>query len=71
MRPAAVVRFVLLAVVLSAAAPAVLAASGVDDRNLLLVVFLPSLFVALTTAWFALRLGAAREPWVFVRRRRR
>ena len=68
MRPAAVVRVVLLAVCLSAA-PAVLAASGVDDRNLLLVVFLPSLFVALTTAWFALRLGAAREPWVFDRRR--
>ena len=66
MRPAAVVRVVLLAVCLSAA---VLAARGVDDRDLLLVAFLPSLFVALTTAWFALRLGADRERWVFDRQR--
>ncbi len=69
MRPAAVVRVVLLAVCLSAAAPAVLAASGVDDRDLLLVVFLPSLFVGLITAWFARRLAADRERWVFDRRR--
>lgn len=62
-------RVIAFAVALSAAAPALLAACGVVDRDLLVIVFTPSVFVGAATAWYARRRGATERQWFFDSRR--
>ena len=69
MRRAEALRVVAVAVLLSTAAPAVLVASGVADRDLLLVVFVPSLVVGLVTAWYAGRRPHPGKAWLVDTRR--
>jgi hypothetical protein len=69
MRHAGGLRVIAFAVTLSAVAPALLAACGVVDHDLLIVVFTPSVFVGAGTAWYARRRGPVDKQW-FVDSRR-
>ena len=52
-------------VALSTIAPVILAANGVADRDLLLIVFVPSVLVGWTTGSIALRGRATPPTWAF------
>ncbi len=62
-------RVIAFAVALSAATPALLATCGVVDRDLLIVVFAPSVLVGAATAWYARRQRPRVGQWVFDSRR--
>lgn len=62
-------RIVVFAVVLSAIAPGTLLGAGVTERDLLLVVFLPSVAVGLASAWFAARRPSRPTRWAIDDRR--
>ncbi len=62
-------RFLAFVLALSAAAPAILASSGVSDTDLLLVVFLPSVLVGIATALYARRSPPEEKTWAYDSRR--
>ena len=64
-----VFRVLVLSIVLSSIAPAILAAAGVVEHDLLLVVFLPSMAVGLASGWLAARGPEPPAPWAFDDRR--
>ena len=64
-----VLRLLGFIVASSALAPLALAVHGVRDRDLLVVVFVPSVLVGVATAWFAMRSPAGRRPWAVDPRR--
>ena len=69
MRHVGGLRVIAFAVALSAAAPALLAACGVVDGDLLMVVFAPSVLVGAATGWYARRQGSTARQWLFDSRR--
>lgn len=62
-------RTVAFSMALSAIAPGVLLVAGVTERDLLLVVFLPSVAVGLASAWFAARRPSMPARWAIDDRR--
>ena len=62
-------RVLAFAMALSGIAPGVLIAAGVADRDLLIVVFLPSVSVGLASAWFAARRSPMPARWALGDRR--
>ena len=62
-------RILAFSMALSCIAPGVLIAAGVVDRDLLLVVFLPSIAVGLASAWFAARRRSIPARWALDDRR--
>ncbi len=62
-------RLSLLSTVLSAIAPSVLAAAGLHETDLLVVVFVPSALVGWITAWVASRRAGIAPPWTCDTRR--
>ncbi len=63
------VRIFAFAMALSCIAPGILIVAGVADRDLLLVVFLPSVAVGLASAWFAARRPPGPSRWALDDRR--
>jgi hypothetical protein len=64
-----VFRVLVVSIVLSSIAPAALAAAGIVEHDLLMMVFVPSMAVGLASGWFAARDPQAPEPWAFDDRR--
>ena len=62
-------RVLVFSMALSCIAPAVLVVAGIVDRDLLLVVFLPSIAVGLASAWFAARRPNVPARWAIDDRR--
>ena len=67
--PSVVLRLLIFVVASSTLAPLALVAQGVRDRDLLVVVFVPSVLVGVATACFAMRSPAGRRPWAVDTRR--
>lgn len=61
--PFVVLRLLTFIVAASTLAPLALTLQGVHDRDLLVVVFVPSVLVGVATAWFAMRSSTGRPPW--------
>ena len=62
-------RVLAFSLALSGIAPVVLIVAGVVDRDLLLVVFLPSIAVGLASAWYAARRPPIPARWALDDRR--